>query len=394
MLRALDAAPGAMTLSSVLGILSSGVMWGTEVKQGLLRHMPQVVLADSFGSSEAVGFGLSMMTAQGEVETARFQIGDNVKVFTPEGREVAPGSGEVGMIARGDPLPEGYYKDPAKTEATFRTFGGVRYSIPGISARSRPTGRSPCWAGAAAASTPPARRCFPRRWRRFWKLHPDVEDALVVGTPDDKMGPVGHGRRRVAHRGRVRRGRLAWTHARAPGGLQDAQAPDRGGQHVPRPNGKADYKAAREWALRELGMGEGPSVAHAPLRRFAVPLPRYAGEDQDRRRLIPPRSSRGRGTPKGWRGRPLQRSSASTPDNVSSVQHVRRRETHRPDTRALQPPIALQIVPQLVRMDMGGPVDLDRQPRRRTVEIQDIGPNRVLTAKPQFSEPPFSEMMP
>ncbi len=45
---------------------------------------------NSFGSSEAVGFGLSIMTADGEVETAKFQIGDNVQgVFSaPEGREI------------------------------------------------------------------------------------------------------------------------------------------------------------------------------------------------------------------------------------------------------------------------------------------------------------------
>jgi acyl-CoA synthetase (AMP-forming)/AMP-acid ligase II len=161
MLRALDEASPAYDASSLLSIVSSGVMWSIEVKQGLLRHLPQVILLDSFGSSEAVGFGLSVMTAQGEVETARFQIGDNVKVFTPEGREVVPGSGEVGMIARGDPLPDGYFKDPAKTASTAC---GIR--CPATTARSKSTAPSRCSAAAAAASTRPAKRCFRRRSKR------------------------------------------------------------------------------------------------------------------------------------------------------------------------------------------------------------------------------------
>ena len=65
MLRVLDEAPGKYDLSSVQTITSSGVMWSMEVKRGLIRHMPQVALMDSFGASEAVGFGMSVTTADG-----------------------------------------------------------------------------------------------------------------------------------------------------------------------------------------------------------------------------------------------------------------------------------------------------------------------------------------
>jgi acyl-coenzyme A synthetase/AMP-(fatty) acid ligase len=72
MLAYLDANPGKHKLDSVVGIISSGVMWSTEVKRGLLRHMPNAALTDSFGASEAVGFGSSVMTADGEVKTSKF----------------------------------------------------------------------------------------------------------------------------------------------------------------------------------------------------------------------------------------------------------------------------------------------------------------------------------
>ena len=57
MLEALDANPGRWDLSSVAVISSSGVMWSQENKHGLLAHIPQALLYDSFGSSEAVGLG-------------------------------------------------------------------------------------------------------------------------------------------------------------------------------------------------------------------------------------------------------------------------------------------------------------------------------------------------
>ena len=120
MLAYLDANPGKHKLDSVVGIISSGVMWSTEVKRGLLRHMPNAAMTDSFGASEAVGFGTSIMTADGEVKTSKFTIGSKCKVFTEDGREVVPGSGEAGFIARGGAVPLGYYKDPEKSEKTFQ----------------------------------------------------------------------------------------------------------------------------------------------------------------------------------------------------------------------------------------------------------------------------------
>ena len=94
MLAALDEQPGRYDTSSIVNMVSSGVMWSREVKQALLEHIPQAILVDSFGSSEAVGFGTSMMTKDGEVQTAKFQIGDRCKVFDENDQLVEPGSGK------------------------------------------------------------------------------------------------------------------------------------------------------------------------------------------------------------------------------------------------------------------------------------------------------------
>ena len=257
MLRALDESGGEYDLSSVLSIISSGVMWSREVKQGLLNHMPQVALADSFGSSEAVGFGLSMMTADGEVDTAKFKIGDNVKVFTPDGREIPPGAGEVGMIARGEPIPEGYYKDQAKTDATFRTFGGVRYSIPGDFCTVEEDGTITLLGRGSGCINTAGEKVYPEEVEEVLKLHPDIEDALVVGAPDEKWGQSvtgvielrpGANFDEASLRNHVRE-RLAGY--KTPKRLIPAPKMFRA------PNGKADYKGARDWALQELGIKAG-----------------------------------------------------------------------------------------------------------------------------------------
>jgi 3-oxocholest-4-en-26-oate---CoA ligase len=252
MLRALDTADGKYDVSCVASIVSSGVMWSTDIKRGLLKHMPQVALLDSFGSSEGVGFGLSVMTAAGEVETAKFQIGDNVKVFTPEGREVAPGSGEVGLIARGDPLPEGYFKDQAKTDSVFKTIGGVRYSIPGDFCTVEADGTITLLGRGSQCINTAGEKVFPEEVEEVLKLHPDIEDALVVGVPDERWGQSvtgvvelrsGAAFDELSVRDHVRRHLAGY---KTPKRLVAVPKMFRA------PNGKADYKLAREHALAAL----------------------------------------------------------------------------------------------------------------------------------------------
>ena len=147
-----------------------------------------MILTDSFGSSEAVGFGFSIMTAAGEVQTAKFTIGDRCKVFTEDHREVAPGSGEKGFIARSGPIPVGYYKDPEKTAKTFPTIGGVRYSIPGDWCTVEADGTLTLLGRGSACINSAGEKIYPEEVEEALKTHPDVEDALVVGVPDDRWG--------------------------------------------------------------------------------------------------------------------------------------------------------------------------------------------------------------
>ena len=74
-------------------------MWSEPIKQELLTHHAGMMLVDAFSSSEALGMGISVSGGGAAAKTAKFTLGPDVKVLTEDGRQVAPGSEEIGMLA-------------------------------------------------------------------------------------------------------------------------------------------------------------------------------------------------------------------------------------------------------------------------------------------------------
>lgn len=190
MLAELQAHPGEYDLSSVMLILSSGVMWSHESKQGLLEHIPQAMLMDQLGSSEAVGMASSTSTAGHAEETATFKLGERVHVFTEDGHSVEPGSDEVGFVALSGFVPIGYYKDEAKSARTFRTIDGVRYSVPGDYAQVGADGTIHLLGRGSVVINTGGEKVFPEEVEEVLKQHPAVRDAVCVGLPDDRFGEL------------------------------------------------------------------------------------------------------------------------------------------------------------------------------------------------------------
>jgi 3-oxocholest-4-en-26-oate---CoA ligase len=178
----------AYDLSSLVVIVSSGVMWSREVKERLHKCQPTMLLFDSFGSSEAVGLGTSTSMPGAEVETAQFRLGERVHVLTDDGRPVEPGSDEVGLVALSGFLPVGYYKDDEKTAKTFRTIDGIRYSVPGDYATVNPDGTLALLGRGSGCINTGGEKVFPEEVEEVLKLHPSVRDAVCVGVPDERFG--------------------------------------------------------------------------------------------------------------------------------------------------------------------------------------------------------------
>ncbi len=131
----------------------------------------------------------TQVTTRGNVgETAKFTPGANTKVFTEDGREVQPGSGEAGMVAAGGGVPIGYYKDEEKSRATFREVDGVRYSFPGDWARIEADGTLTLLGRGSNCINTAGEKVYPEEVEEAVKEHEAVFDCLVVGVADEKFG--------------------------------------------------------------------------------------------------------------------------------------------------------------------------------------------------------------
>jgi len=248
MLNALNAAQGKYDVSSVASIVSSGVMWSQEVKDGLLEHMPTTMLMDGFSSSEALGMGASVSAKGMSTPTAKFMLGDRCKVFDENDNPVEPGSGVPGIIAIGPPNPLGYYKDEAKSARTFRTIGGVRYSIPGDWCIVETDGSLTLLGRGSACINTAGEKVFPEEVEEALKTHPSVEDALVVGLPDEKWGQAVTGVIRLAEGHALDEDALR-VHVRKS--LAGYKTPKRivvATGSIRAANGKADYPTAKKVA--------------------------------------------------------------------------------------------------------------------------------------------------
>ena len=187
-LEVVQADPERYTLSSLVIIMSSGAMWSEEIKQGLLAHHGSMMLVDAFSSSEALGMGSSVSTADKAASTGEFSLGPEVRVLDEDGNDVVPGSDTVGVLALGGRNPLGYYKDQAKSEATFRIIDGARYSVPGDHARVRADGSIQLLGRGSQCINTAGEKVYPEEVEEVLKRHPLVVDACVVGIPDDRTG--------------------------------------------------------------------------------------------------------------------------------------------------------------------------------------------------------------
>ena len=252
MLEALEANPGRWDLSNVRVMSSSGSMWSQDNKRGLLSHAKNAVIMDSFGSSEAVGMGLSASAPGAEAATAAFALGPNCAVFSEDGRRIQPGSGERGLVAVSGFLPVGYYKDKEKSDRTFKVIDGQRWSVPGDWAEVNADGTLKLLGRGSVCINTGGEKVFPEEVEEALKTHAAVRDAVVVGVPDPRFGericavvePTPGEAPTLPELSAHVRDHLASY--KAPRELVVVESIGRA------PNGKVDYAAVKARALAEL----------------------------------------------------------------------------------------------------------------------------------------------
>ncbi|GAA0430670.1 acyl-CoA synthetase [Acrocarpospora corrugata] len=219
-----------------LGMIgTSGAMLRDGLAGRLGELIPGVRIVDTLGSSET---GNSAVRLDG----GPFVPGPETVVLTADrtGR-LAPGSDEVGWLARGGPIPLGYLGDPDKTARTFVELDGERFAIPGDRARLRADGTIELHGREATVINTAGEKVFAEEVEVVLRAVPGVVDALVVGRPSERWGQevvavvqsdVPDRELRDACARHLARYKLPKDFVRVP--------------HVRRhPNGKADYAWAR-----------------------------------------------------------------------------------------------------------------------------------------------------
>ena len=187
---ALDANPDRWDLSAIVTMVSSGAMWSQAIKERLIDHIPQLIIFDSLGSSEALGMGASYSTKENVNNTAKFDLGANAVVIDEMGELVEPGSGRIGRLGVEGLMPVGYYKDEVKSAATFPTINGVRYSLPGDFATIEADGTFTLLGRGSVCINTGGEKVFPEEVEETLKEHANVVDAIAVGIPDERFGQI------------------------------------------------------------------------------------------------------------------------------------------------------------------------------------------------------------
>ena len=247
-LAAAAAHPGRWDGSSMREVLNAGAVVSEATKRGLTELWPRVSILDGFSSSEGFGLGWSIATKDSIPPTGRFTPGPNTIVIGEDGQRVEPGSDTAGLLAVRGRVPLGYYKDQAKSEATFIDLDGERYAIPGDRAILEADGSIHIVGRDSLCINSGGEKIFTEEVEAVILDLDGVTDVLVVGVSDPQWG-----QRVVAvvsvEPGRDVSGGDVIAHAKSR--LASYKAPKQVAfvEAVPRgPNAKPDYPAARQIA--------------------------------------------------------------------------------------------------------------------------------------------------
>ena len=190
MVDALDREPDRWDLGRLKVVSSSGMAWSAPIKERLLAHAPSALLIDFLNSSEASGMGRALTSAKRKENGSRFQLGKNACVIGDDGRPLEPGNPAPGRLAVRGHIPLGYYKDPAKTAATFPVIDGVRFSVPGDLATIDADGAITLLGRGSTSINTGGEKVYPEEVEEAIGSFVGVADALVVGVPHARFGQM------------------------------------------------------------------------------------------------------------------------------------------------------------------------------------------------------------
>ena len=181
---------GAHDLSELKLVVSGGAILSVTVKEQLLSLLPDHVrIVDTVGSSETGRQASHTSSRSRGARTGTFDPSPGACVLNAErNRRLQPGDEETGWFAQYGRVPTGYYGDREKTERTFPTIDGVRYSIPGDRARVHADGSLEVLGRDSVTINTGGEKVYAEEVEGVLKRHPAVYDAVVCGRPSERWG--------------------------------------------------------------------------------------------------------------------------------------------------------------------------------------------------------------
>ncbi|HXC50505.1 MAG TPA: AMP-binding protein, partial [Candidatus Limnocylindrales bacterium] len=176
-------------LSSLMLVASGGAVLNVGIKEEILDKLPDVMIYDGIGSSESGAQASNLSSKSTGTSTGSFMPQPGNCVLSDDLTAVlAPGHEGIGWFAKAGRVPLGYLGDRAKTERTFPTLDGVRYSVPGDRARHLESGLIEVLGRDSVTINSGGEKIFAEEVEQALKHHPAVYDVVVCGRPSERWG--------------------------------------------------------------------------------------------------------------------------------------------------------------------------------------------------------------
>ncbi len=148
-----------------------------------------LAIVEGIGSSESPAQAVALTTRGGAPsQSLTFGAKAETIVVDDDLRPVPNGSGIAGRLATRGRVPLGYYKDPARSARTFVEIDGARWSLPGDMATIDADGTVHLLGRGSLCINTGGEKVYPEEVEAVLKDHPQVTDAVVVGTRDPQWG--------------------------------------------------------------------------------------------------------------------------------------------------------------------------------------------------------------
>ena len=235
--------------TSLMAFGSGGATLSVGLKERLVARMPSVIVTDVAGASET-GVQMGVIGVKGSVSTGTFTPGPGTVVVSADlTRVLEPGDDEVGWLAQTGPVPLGYLGDQAKSERTFPSIDGVRYSVPGDRARLLADGQVELLGRDSVTINSGGEKIFAEEVEQALLHHPAVADVVVAGRPSERWGQEVVAIVQVAEGEKVSPEELLEEAGKHLARYKLPKAIAFEDAIVRSPAGKADYRWAKERAL-------------------------------------------------------------------------------------------------------------------------------------------------